>query len=193
MLDTNQQFSTGNHMTEAIMSTRWIFRKMAGLLLTVAVPTAMAQAQLSVSLSNVFVQWQGFAPTGVDPDPLFVERNHGIIATDATTRGRSSLADGRMRAYSSSFNYPEGTVASYAGITVSFENTGTAPLMLAAGDLRANFDLSMLRVAGVGPGATPGTPSSACWAASCPAPAAAPRGWTISISIATAGCRRSST
>lgn len=137
------------------MSTRWIFRSLAGLLLTVAVPAAVAQAQLTANLSNVFVQWQGSAPAGTDPDPLFVERDHGI-ATDATTRGRSSLGDGRMQAYSSSFNYPEGTVASYAGITVSFENTGTAPLVLAAGDLRANLDVSMLRVAGVGPAGNAG-------------------------------------
>lgn len=53
MLDTNEQFSTDNHMMEAIMSTRWIFRSLAGLLLTVAVPAAMAQAQLTVTLSNV--------------------------------------------------------------------------------------------------------------------------------------------
>jgi hypothetical protein len=118
-------------------------------LLALAAPCALAQAQLEVVLSRVTVQWQGSAPSGIDEGTVFIERNHGV-GSDATTYGRSSLANGRAQALARSFNYPEGIVASYASIMVGFLNTGSVPLTFAMGALSARLDVSMSRFAGVG-------------------------------------------
>jgi hypothetical protein len=114
-------------------------------LLALATPCALAQAQLTVSHSHVYVQWAGSAPLGLAQGSLLAEREHGV-GSNATTYGRSALGNGRMQAYSRATDRL--LVESIAGITLTLENTGTAPLTLAPGDLSARLEVNMIRGTG---------------------------------------------